>query len=292
MRLWRQLSFLFLISAIHGLTLSGTGNCDTKRALILSYLITNPTNMPVSGAKFYTYLPLDKTSWQKLIRVEHSCSNATLIHDSLGNTILGCNLPLMPPYSNLPVDVRAWLQLKGRPEASTLPPKDRARALGDEPYITPSDKGISSLARRFKAGSKYLRARRIYNWIKNNIKFKDFISRPMGATWALRHKSGDCTEGMAIFVALARANKIPAKGVAGYLTNRNGRASPLSYHNWALFYGKSAWRIADPKAKIFDTDYGSYVATTMLGTRKKRDIPLGPYERFKVTSKLLRVRQL
>ena len=291
MRLWAITLIFFSFSLFYS-SCHHTAWGAVNRAIIFSYLITNPTNQPVKNAYLYTYLPLKRTSWQEVVKVEHTCSNGTILKDGLGNAVLKCALPLVAPYSNIQVDVRAWVVLKERPEKMEKL-RHRERFLGPQKYIESESPEIKGLASRLKSRSDYLTSRRVFNWVKNNIHFKAFISRPMGALKALRKRTGDCTEGMALFVALERALGIPSVGVAGYLVTKNGRIDPLSYHNWALFFADGAFRIADPKEATFDSKYNQYIATTILGKRKEgARFPLGLYERFKVSSKALRVKQL
>jgi len=265
---------------------------EQNRAIILSYLVTNPTNEPIKNAHFYTYLPVKECGWQKVTRWEYPCRDAALIDDDLGNTILDCRLPLIPPYSTLPIDIRAWITLQEGPgKKNWLDPKD-TRFIQPSHYVESNATEIKALAQRLKTQSAYRTSKRIYNWVKNNIHFKDYISKPLGALNALKLKTGDCTEGMALFVALARADGISSVGMAGYKITRNGKVAPLAYHNWAMFYAKERWRIADPKGATFDSQYNQYVATIIIGKRSAGRFPLGLYERFKVSNKALRVIQL
>jgi transglutaminase-like putative cysteine protease len=65
---------------------------------------------------------------------------------------------------------------------------------------------------------------------------------------------------MDLFLALARANGIPAQAVAGYVVPGNGVLHAADYHNWTLFYADGLWRISDPQRRVLaagDTDYGA-----------------------------------
>ncbi len=293
MRMWILALFVSVsISFLLSLTFPFQASARINRAVIFSYLISNPSPKPIKNAYFYTYVPVEETSWQKVVQLEHTCENGTFLRDVLGNTVLECPLPTMAPFSNVQVDVRAWLVLKDKPEGKVRL-KNKERFLGPQKYIESNDHEIKMLASRLSAVSTYSTSRRIFNWVKNNIHYKDYISRPLGALNALGKKTGDCTEGMTVFVALERANNIPSAGVSGYLMDRNGKVVPSSYHNWALFYANSNFRIADPKEATFDEKYGRYVAMTIIGKRKKGShFPLGLFERFKVSAGVLRVRQL
>jgi len=86
-----------------------------------------------------------------------------------------------------------------------------------------------------------------------------------GDVYGLEQRRGDCTEYMQLFVALARANGIPSRGMAGYLVERDAVIRAEAFHNWAEFYADGGWRIADPQRGRFDTGYGAYIATRILG---------------------------
>jgi transglutaminase-like putative cysteine protease len=78
---------------------------------------------------------------------------------------------------------------------------------------------------------------------------------------AFRDKSGDCTEFMRLFVAYCRINNIPARGVSGYVANRDKVLAANEFHNWAEVFTGGAWRIVDPFNKVYMENEDDYVAT-------------------------------
>jgi transglutaminase-like putative cysteine protease len=82
---------------------------------------------------------------------------------------------------------------------------------------------------------------------------------------------------MYLFVALCRANKIPARGIGGYLGSNNPMLKPDAYHNWAECYIDGAWRIIDPQKKVFMPEPARYIALHIIGDAPKNPIS-GPYK--------------
>ncbi|MBI5042590.1 MAG: transglutaminase domain-containing protein [Nitrospirae bacterium] len=101
------------------------------------------------------------------------------------------------------------------------------------PFIQSNDSEIISLAKNIIGNEKdSLRAARLINdWVYKNIEKKPIVSIP-SAKEVLKMRAGDCNEHATLFVALARAVKIPARINVGivYLGNR------FFYHAWPEVY--------------------------------------------------------
>ena len=80
----------------------------------------------------------------------------------------------------------------------------------------------------------YLKAKMIYAWICNNIKWTNPKS-VMGdrAEYTARYKRGDCSSKSNLFISLCRLNKIPAKSQGGWLIRPEGYRGQ---HTWAQVY--------------------------------------------------------
>jgi len=92
---------------------------------------------------------------------------------------------------------------------------------------------------------------------------------------------------MHLFVALCRANKIPARCIGGYVRRENATLKPADYHNWAEFYQDGAWRIADPQRKLFMRNQSHYVAMQVIAESSEN--PMGNYHRFRFSGNGLKV---
>jgi transglutaminase-like putative cysteine protease len=114
-------------------------------------------------------------------------------------------------------------------------------------------------------GDPFPTARNIFSWVSANIRYAGYRSETLGARQTLETKSGDCTEFVYLFVALCRANKIPARPIGGFVCKDDRELNSADYHNWAEFYIDGAWRIADPQGKRFMEKESEYIAFCRLG---------------------------
>lgn len=127
------------------------------------------------------------------------------------------------------------------------------------------------LANQLKSENVTKTAETIFRWVADNIHYTGYLKRPRGARYALEHKQGDCTEFMYLFMALCRATGIPARGLGGYVVERNAILRPGEYHNWAEFYTNGFWHIADPQRGVFMEQQPSYLVMQILrGDRSMR----------------------
>jgi len=80
----------------------------------------------------------------------------------------------------------------------------------------------------------YLKAKKIYEWICNNIIWTD--PKPvMGdyAEYTAKYKRGDCSAKSNLFISLCRINKIPARSQGGWIIKPGGFSAQ---HSWAQVY--------------------------------------------------------
>lgn len=115
--------------------------------------------------------------------------------------------------------------------------------LNDEKYIDKNDENISHKAIELKRDDEIKTIKNIFNFVNKQITYTGFNPDEVGAAKALQTKSGDCTEFTDIFVALCRANNIPAKSVEGLSIEYIGTPK----HSWAEVYtNKYGWIRIDP----------------------------------------------
>jgi len=93
----------------------------------------------------------------------------------------------------------------------------------------------------------YLRAKKIYQWICENIVWAD--PKPVLGDWAeytAKYKRGDCASKANLFISLCRMNDIPARVQGGWRVEPNGGHSQ---HSWAQVYFESlGWLPVDADA--------------------------------------------
>ena len=107
----------------------------------------------------------------------------------------------------LPPPSTDGLQIPTRPE------KDVRLFLGDSPQIESRNSQIRSLARTIVKDktTAWQQVEAIYDYVRDHVQYRE--SELKGAVQTLRDGFGDCEAMTSLFVALCRANKIPARGV-------------------------------------------------------------------------------
>lgn len=93
------------------------------------------------------------------------------------------------------------------------PPREIRQYLGTSPYIESRHSRIRDLARELSGENleAWERVEAIYDWVRDNIEYRNGSLK--GALAALRDGNGDCEELTSLFIALCRANDIPARTV-------------------------------------------------------------------------------
>lgn len=283
---------LCLCSALFGKEVNSTDirqglsdlSSSVHRQIQYSFTLQNKSNHLLNKAEFWTYAPVKETSTQRCVKLDAS-HPYKLIMDDLGNQILYFRFDNLPPYASKIITITADLALTNDP--NPIPLQDRLHFLQAEKYIESNTPEISSFSIKFKESKPVRTAENIFQWIANNIKYSGYVKNDYGALYALRNKQGDCTEYMYLFIALCRANNIPARGIGGYVYSEDAILNPSAYHNWAEFYEDGAWRIADPQKKVFMQNFSHYIAMKIIGDSSKN--PMGEFHRFRFAGEGLEV---
>lgn len=107
-------------------------------------------------------------------------------------------------------------------------PRELRQYLKDGPYMESTSKTIRSLSKEIgeKHESAWDKVAAFLAYVRDNIQYKEvIIEKPMrGALAALKSRDGDCEDMSALFIALCRAQDIPARLVR------------VPGHCWAEFY--------------------------------------------------------
>lgn len=238
---------------------------DSKTVLTIKYRfnLSNSTSRPIKNASLLAGTPLATTSTQKCLQNQAN-HPSKVVKDKVGNTYLELDWEVIPPYTTKIIDVVSELEVWKKPQRSRAKPD--AAYLASEPYIESDDILIKEMAINLKAKANQETARNIYNWIAENIQYAGYVKNNRGARYALRYRKGDCTEFATLFVALCRANGLPARYMGGFVTSKSKVLTIGDYHNWAAFYDKGVWYIADPQRKVFmnDPEASSYIAFQII----------------------------
>jgi len=85
--------------------------------------------------------------------------------------------------------------------------------VGTSPFIETRHVKILAAAKEATAGQTddWLKAQAIYDWVREHVKYK--TGELKGAARALADKEGDTDELVSLFIAMCRAQKIPARTV-------------------------------------------------------------------------------
>ena len=255
-----------------------------SRHIQYAFTLQNRTNRVIKNAELWAYAPVKQTATQRCTRFETSHPHQ-LIEDDLGNQILHFTFNVFPPYATRIITINAHLSVSDAANPIAVP--DFKNFLRPEKYIECDDVCLCSAAQKLKASKTLKTAERIFHWVANNLRYTGYIKNDRGALYALKTKGGDCTEFMRLFVALCRANKIPARCIGGYVRRENATLKPADYHNWAEFYQDGVWRIADPQRNLFMRNQSHYVAMQVIVESPEN--PMGNYHRFRVSGNGLKV---
>lgn len=143
----------------------------------------------------------------------------------------------------LPADLAA-IRAVGQPDAKRAP----GRFLKSEPYLRAKDPRIKAALAQAGLGPKrgpvVEEARMLFTYVVNRLRNDGYLPDAQGAVKALRSRVGDCTDYTDLLVALARARRIPARHITGYVMTLDG-STPK--HSWAELYSpKLGWFPVDP----------------------------------------------
>lgn len=232
-----------------------------KRYVHYGFTVQNMKNVSLPLGELWFYLPVYETSWQESVSFDVSTAHQ-VTSDEYGNQIVRIAVENLAPFATRIVTVDARLLLFDKPEKKIE--KNMDRYLMSEKNIESNHPEIKSRAKDLKKETPLATARNIFNWVAETIEYSGYQSAVHGALNALQERKGDCSEYMSLFIALCRANDIPARGVGGYVCDRDCLLSPELYHDWAEFYHDGAWRIADPQMKKFMQDESHYIATRLM----------------------------
>lgn len=157
-----------------------------------------------------------------------------------------------------------------------------SKFLGPSPMIESRHPQITKLAKEIMAdkdkATDWEKVEAIYDWVREHVEYQN--GKLKGAIAALRDKTGDCEEMTSLFIALCRANKIPARTVwipdhcypEFYLVNAKGEGNwyPCQAAGTRDFGGMPEFRPVLQKGDNFKVpekkEPQRYVAEFLTGT--------------------------
>lgn len=237
-----------------------------QRTIQLGFEITNTSRRLLKGIEIGVSLPVREAAGQYCCVNLNSSLPGEIVGDTHGNQALLVRIAHLAPHATKTLSIRVVVATAPA-EASSPQPND-VLWLRSEAFIEADHPRILELAQVLDVSLPHapiVTARRIHDWVASHIRYEGYRSQARGALYALEKKQGDCTEYTQLVVALARASGIPARVMAGYVIERDGLVPAEAYHNWAEVYVDGAWRIIDAQRQQFDTGYGQYIATSIVG---------------------------
>jgi transglutaminase-like putative cysteine protease len=218
---------------------------DQAYAFHLTYHLKNKNVYPTQAE---IALP-PSTNYQKVFITGMSPLPDNVIEDKDGNWLAQYNL-LPTQKIDVIVDGKAAVSLN--PREQPLSQADREVYLADKPYWPANNDKIHELA------DELVTPQAIYAYVASTLKY-DFSrvtddKNRLGAADVLKKPdSAACREFTDLFIALARAAKIPAREVNGFAYTENSKQRPLSLvkdvlHAWPEYYddAKKTWIMVDP----------------------------------------------
>lgn len=220
-----------------------------KKTLLYTFSLKNTSHDFAPDVAFDIFLPMEINN------------NQNYQVDEIPDSQLQGNakrfIKKIPPYGTKVVSFTLEINKNSTPQSDDL---NEQSYLAGSQYIQIDDTSIQALANQLKADTPELTTKNIYNWLINNIVSENFSPESRGALFTLNTKLGDCTEFTYLFVALARANGIPSRGVRGlYIPQQTMVVNPMDYHDWAEFYDGDRWILVDAQKQIFNNSYSDYL---------------------------------
>ena len=228
------------------------------KILRFSYTLTNTSADFIPQTEFYSYLPLIIPGSQR-IKAVTSSHDYEILEDGESQRSIKFVLTNLPPYGSKVVNLTIEVQVSALPQQDSI---KEAVYLKAEKYIEVDSSAVQDLVRTFEMAPE----KAAYQWLANNVKDAGYVAENKGARFALEQQSGDCTEHMYAFVALARAKGVPARGVAGFVLEKPAEIlTSSSYHNWAEYYDGEKWILVDSQRRVFNDAYRNYIPFRIFG---------------------------
>ena len=248
-----------------------------ERNIQYGYTVRNMSNRLSRNACLWVGAPVKQTATQRCERIETS-HPAEILEDSLGNQVVKFEFEEFPPFGFKVVSIQARLSMADEP--NVVPVEQTGIFIRPEKYIESDYPEIVRRANTLKGKDPAHTANKIYDWVSRNIRYSRYTARDLGALHALKSMEGDCTEFMYLFVALCRAQRIPARGVAGFVCAKDSLLKPSAYHNWVEFFEAGRWNLVDPQRKRYKEKSSDYIAMRLIAEDIHPEI--GRFQRFRI----------
>lgn len=224
------------------------------RYLRYSFVFENTRNTSIDDLGITIFAPLE--SRHQIIKKLVSSHKFTANNTHFASQLV-FKAGVIPPYSSAEISIDTEIGLKPGNSISVF--ENTKPYLKPEKFIPCDDPEIIKIAGTLKGKNKEETVNNILRWIKSEVAFSGYSGKRLGANVAIRNKKGDCTELMDVFLTLARACNIPARGISGFICDNDMMLRPDGYHNWAEYYDGLSWVGVDPSYGKTGESFKNYV---------------------------------
>ena len=231
-----------------------------QRTIKYSFVLRNPSARLVDHATFWAYAPVQQTTHQYVAAISASYPYK-LDRDHVGNQRMQFDVGTLPPFGSRLVDVQVDLRFSREPNKTVLTSEEMLSA---QIYVELNAPELQRTAKFLDKHNPSKTARATYDWVRVMIKNQGYVAKDRGALYALTHREGDCSEQMYLYTALARLNRLPTVGVAGFPMKESGILRAVQLHNWAEVRLDDDWLVVDTDRNTFASNSTDYLAFHVL----------------------------
>jgi len=237
----------------------------TRLKFTLTVVVDNLGNAQATNIPLRLGLPIDSGDHQKVIDIQTSIPPERITNDTFGNKFIHYTIDELGPGESFNLSIDMTLELVSidtdiLSASKGVNEEDLDRYLLGSALINVNEPSVIEVARQIATRSDDIKeiAWNTYEWVIDNI-FYQQVAGELDAATTLRNGEGGSAELANLFVALMRANGIPARRVSGWgNVFDEGEELVISRfsHGWAEFYVDDiGWVQVDPawgKTSKFD----------------------------------------
>lgn len=256
------LALALIFAVLSAKTNSEQNSSPFDKSVRLSFKLNNESRDFIESFKLTSYLPVNVSDYQTLVNVHSSAEHSIARSEIEGHGDIEILVRNLPPFGHRVINFTATVQGYDSPKYESI---DESEYLAEDQYVELESPEVLRVVDELRQ-NHIDQPEAIYQWVRDNVKDSGYVAKNKGAKYALTERRGDCTEYMYAFVALARANGIPARGVAGFFVEGDASLVASSdYHNWAEYHDGDKWVLVDPYKGYFDESYKNYIAFRFIG---------------------------
>lgn len=220
----------------------------SKASVTMKYKIT--AQLKTSLVVLDVLLPRSIPGRQQIVAIDYSVK-PTEIYEKNGQSY--AQFRIDQPSSNMEIAINVtaetyrydFVTASSNPKGRQMEKEETLKQwLVHELYLEKYSPLIQSAAKELQGKDEEETLRNCFNFVVKTLSKRPYDDKDYGAVWALQQKKGDCTEYADLFIALCRANGIPARFCQGYLLEA---VPDTAKHDWAEVYTKQyGWVPFDP----------------------------------------------